>query len=223
MSPTKFLPLTPNPSPQGERETINILPGKEAMTSVCVFCGSRPGRGDIYQAAARRFGSLLAARGHGLVYGGGHVGLMGVVADAVLAGGGSVVGVLPRFMIDRELAHPNLTELIVVDTMHQRKQIMADRADAFAALPGGIGTSDELCEIMSWAYLRLHDKPIGLLNLAGYYDAFLAWLDHAVREDFFQPQDRAALYVTDDVESLIDRLTESMPAGSPPPPGADVR
>jgi uncharacterized protein (TIGR00730 family) len=195
------------------------------MQHVCVFCGSSPGRGDVYQAAARRFGGLLAARGFGLVYGGGHVGLMGVLADAVLAAGGRVIGVLPRFLVDRELAHRGLSELVVVDTMHQRKQIMADRAEAFVALPGGFGTADELCEILTWSQLHLHTRPIGLLNVAGYFDAFLAWLDHGVREELLRPQDRAALLVDDDPVRLLDLLTGSLPAGSPtrPLPAADVR
>ncbi|HZY83935.1 MAG TPA: TIGR00730 family Rossman fold protein, partial [Gemmataceae bacterium] len=134
------------------------------MKRVCVFCGSSSGTRPEYAAAARRFGAALAGRGLGLVYGGGHVGLMGALADAVLAAGGEVVGVIPQALVDRELAHGGLTELLVVNTMHERKALMADRADAFAALPGGFGTADELFEILTWAQLGLHAKPVGLLN-----------------------------------------------------------
>ena len=133
------------------------------MRNVCVFCGSSSG-GPAYIDDARQFGATLARRNLGLVYGGGHVGLMGAVADAVLAAGGAAVGVIPRFLVEKELAHTRLTELVVVETMHQRKAVMADRADVFAVLPGGFGTGDELFEALTWAQLGLHAKPIGLLN-----------------------------------------------------------
>jgi uncharacterized protein (TIGR00730 family) len=173
------------------------------VKNVCVFCGSRGG-GPIYADAARSLGALLAGRGLALVYGAGHVGLMGVLADAVLAAGGRVVGVIPQGLVDRELAHTGLTELIVVDTMHQRKAVMAERSDAFLALPGGYGTLDETFEILTWAQLGLHAKPVGLLNVAGYFDGLLSWLDHALREGFVKPAHRELLAVDDDAGRLLD-------------------
>jgi uncharacterized protein (TIGR00730 family) len=165
----------------------------------------------VYADSARRFGELLAARGLALVYGGGHVGLMGVLADAVLRAGGEVVGVIPQAMVERELAQMNLTRLEVVDTMHQRKARMADLADGFAALPGGFGTGDELFEILTWAQLGLHTKPVGLLNAAGFFDPLLAWLDHAVREDFLKPKHRRLLLETDTPDALLDLLLRYRP------------
>jgi uncharacterized protein (TIGR00730 family) len=146
-----------------------------------------------------------------LVYGGGHVGLMGVVADACLAAGGRAVGVIVQNLVDRELAHQGLTELIVVETMHQRKAIMAERAHAFVALPGGYGTGDELFEILTWAQLGFHARPIGLLNTTGYFDPLLGWLDHMVREDFLRPKHRDLLLVDDDVERLFNRIAQFKP------------
>src|SRR5262245_59376483 len=140
------------------------------MRSVCVFCGSSLGGRPVYAEAARRLGAALAARGLELVFGGGHIGLMGVLADAVLAAGGQAVGVIPRALVEKELAHSGLTELHVVETMHQRKALMADRAGAFAALPGGYGTAEEMFEIITWSQLRIHEKPVGFLNTAGYFD-----------------------------------------------------
>ena len=181
------------------------------MRTVCIFCGSRPGGAAQYAVAARTFGTALAGRGLGLVYGGGHVGLMGILADAVLAGGQPVIGVIPRSLADKELAHRGLTELIVVETMHDRKAIMADRADAFVALPGGYGTGDELFEILTWAQLGLHQKPAGLLNTAAFFDPLLAWLDHMVREDFLKPVHRRIVRVADDGEGLLDLLVNAPP------------
>ncbi len=178
------------------------------MTTLCVFCGSRSGGRPVYAEAARHLGTALVARGMDLVYGGGHVGLMGVVADAVLAAKGTVVGVIVQSLVDRELAHGGLTELLVVETMHQRKALMAERANAFVALPGGYGTGDELFEILTWAQLGFHTRPIGLLNTAGYFDPLLAWLDHMVREDFLRPRHREMLIVEDDPERLLDRLRQ---------------
>jgi uncharacterized protein (TIGR00730 family) len=203
---------------------VFIRPLVSAMRYVCVFCGSSPGRSDIYLTAARGFGRLLVAHGLGLVYGGGHVGLMGALADAVLEARGQVVGVLPGFLVERELAHPGLTELVVVESMHARKQVMADRADAFVALPGGFGTADELCEILTWRQLHLHHKPIGLLNVNGYFDAFLAWLNHAAREELLRPTDRAVLHIADQPGHLLDWITDSLKEESEPPSSAaDVR
>ncbi len=176
------------------------------MTSLCVFCGSSAGRRPEYAAIARRAGELIAARGVTLVYGGGRVGLMGELADAALAGGGRVVGVIPQLLRDREVAHTGLTELHVVTSMTARKLEMGARSDAFLALPGGIGTMDELFEVWTWTQLQLHHKPCGLLNCDGYYDGLLAFLDHAVEEGFLRAAHREALWVDDALEPLIDRL-----------------
>jgi uncharacterized protein (TIGR00730 family) len=182
------------------------------MRHVCVFCGSSGGGREVYAEGARRFGAALAGRGLGLVYGGGHVGLMGALADAVLGAGGTVVGVIPQALVDKELAHPLLTELHVVGTMHQRKALMADRADAFAALPGGFGTADELFEVLTWAQLGLHAKPIGLLNVAGFFDALLAWVGEAAREGFLPREHQRLLRVAGDAEALLDLLSQEQPA-----------
>jgi uncharacterized protein (TIGR00730 family) len=176
------------------------------MRRLCVFCGSSTGSRPEYRAAARRLGELLAGRGVGLVFGAGHIGLMGVLADAVLRGGGEAVGVIPQALVDKELAHRGLTALHVVGTMHQRKALMADLAHGFVALPGGYGTADETFEILTWAQLGLHTKPIGLLNVAGFFDPLLAWLDHCVREAFIRPEHRALLQVSADPEELLDML-----------------
>ena len=176
------------------------------MANVCVFCGSHSGGPPVYRAAARLLGTLLAERGIGLVYGAGHVGLMGVLADAALAAGGQVVGVIPQSLVDRELAHRGLTELIVVDTMHRRKAVMAECSDAFLALPGGYGTLDETFEILTWAQLGIHTKPVGLLNVAGFFDGLLSWLDHAVREGFIKATHRHMLAVDGDAGRLLGRL-----------------
>jgi uncharacterized protein (TIGR00730 family) len=177
------------------------------MKYLCVFCGSSKGGPAIYAETARRFGEELAARGWGLVYGGGHVGLMGVLADAVLQAGCSVIGVIPRSMVERELAHERLTELHIVETMHQRKALMADRAAAFAALPGGVGTADEFFEIVTWRQLRLHAKPIGLLNVAGFFDPLLAWLDRTVADGFVRSEHRGLIHVAEESERLLDWIT----------------
>jgi uncharacterized protein (TIGR00730 family) len=149
---------------------------------------------------------MMVARGLGLVFGGGHIGLMGILADAVLKAGGEAIGVIPQDMIDKELAHSQLTQLHVVTTMHQRKALMADLADGFAALPGGFGTGDELFEILTWAQLGYHAKPIGVLNLDGFFDPLLAWLDQAVREGFVKPKHRRLLVEAKDPEELLDRI-----------------
>jgi uncharacterized protein (TIGR00730 family) len=181
------------------------------MRRLCVFCGSSGGARDVYADSARRLGCLLAERGLGLVYGGGHIGLMGVLADAARAAGGEVVGVIPQALADKELAHTGLTALHVVATMHQRKALMADLADGFAALPGGFGTADELFEILTWSQLGLHARPVGLLNVAGYFDPLLAWLDHAVGERFLRPEHRRLLLTADAPETLLDRLLNYQP------------
>lgn len=176
------------------------------MRRLCVFCGSNAGSRPEYADAARRLGQALVARGLGLVFGAGHVGLMGVIADAVLAAGGEAIGVIPQALVDKELAHGGLTRLHVVSTMHERKALMADLSDAFAALPGGYGTADELCEILTWAQLGLHAKPIGLLNTLGYFDALTAWLDHTVGQGFMKPKHRRLLVQAGEPEELLDRL-----------------
>jgi len=175
---------------------------------VCVFCGSSPGRSPEYAAAARRLGSLLARRGVGLVYGGGNVGLMGIVADAVLAEGGEVVGVIPRALVDRELAHARLTELVVVATMHERKQRMHDLSDGFIALPGGFGTLDELFEALTWAQLGMHRKPCGLYDVADFWAPLRALVERQVAEEFVRPHHAMMLLHNNDPEALLDAFAD---------------
>ncbi len=187
-----------------------------------MFCGASPGRGSGYVELARSVGAGLAARGIGVVYGGGRVGLMGAVADSALAAGGEVIGVIPRRLVDRELAHPGLTELHVVGSLHERKARMAELADGFIALPGGLGTLEELAEVASWAQLELHDKPIGLLGRDGYWDPLLAWLDHAVAEGFVAPEHRRLISLAPDLEALLAGFAHWRAPpdrwGTPPPP-----
>lgn len=181
------------------------------MHSVCVFCGGNPGARPSYAAAAAGLGRVLAASGLGLVYGGASTGLMGVVADAALAGGGRVHGVLPEFMIAREVAHRGLSELTLVASMHERKATMAAHADAFVALPGGFGTLEELFEVLTWSQLGLHRKPCALLDVDGYYASLVAFLDHAVREGLLRPEYRAMLFVESDPARLVERLASHVP------------
>ncbi len=176
---------------------------------LCVFCGSSSGTDPRYADEARVLGRLLARRGWGLVFGGGHIGLMGVLADAVLQAGGEVVGVIPQALVDRELAHPGLTDLHIVGGMHERKALMADLSQAFVALPGGYGTADEFFEMLTWAQLKMHMKPIGLLNTADFFDPLLAWIDRAVADGFVKPIYRRLIKVENEVERLLDKvLTE---------------
>ena len=182
--------------------------------SICVFCGSRPGARPEYLACARRLGEVLASRGLRLVYGGSTVGLMGALADAALARGGEVVGVIPRSLVEREIAHLGLTELRVVGTMHERKALMAHLSDAFVALPGGFGTWDELFEIVTWAQLGLHHKPAGLLNVAGYFEPMLEMVRRAVAEGFIAPENEALLRSADEPELLVDLLLGSAPGAA---------
>jgi uncharacterized protein (TIGR00730 family) len=181
------------------------------LRRVCVFCGSSLGASPAYAEAARHFGQLLARRGLGLVYGGGNVGLMGILADAVLEEGGEVIGVIPHSLVTREVGHRGLTDLRVVDTMHERKALMADLADGFVALPGGIGTLDEWFEIWTWAQLGLHAKPCALLDVAGYYAPLLAFLDRMVEERFLRDTHRAFVLVDTDAETLLDRMAAHTP------------
>lgn len=174
--------------------------------SLCVYCGSRPGASPAYAAAARAIGHEIGRLGWQLVYGGGRAGLMGVVADAALEAGAVVVGVIPQSLMERELGHRGLTELHVVETMHQRKTMMAERSDAFLALPGGIGTFEELFEVWTWRQLGYHDKPLGLLNVAGYYDALLGFLRHSETQGFMAAAQTELLLVGSDPLALVERL-----------------
>ena len=178
------------------------------MKSICVFCGSNAGNQPIYRSEAEKLGRLLAARGIELVYGGGNVGLMGAVADACLEAGGTVVGVIPQALMGKEVAgrpvdHRTLTRLEVVDSMHTRKARMAELAEGFIALPGGFGTFEEFCEILTWSQLGFHAKPMGLLNVNGFYDQLLAMLDRAVADGFLRPQNRAMALADSDIEGLL--------------------
>ncbi|GIX25034.1 MAG: putative cytokinin riboside 5'-monophosphate phosphoribohydrolase [Caldimonas sp.] len=174
--------------------------------SLCVYCGSRTGANPAYADTARALGRHLARTGTRLIYGGGRVGLMGLVADAALAEGGTVIGVIPQSLMDREVGHQGLTELRVVQTMHERKRLMAEQSDAFLALPGGIGTFEELFEVWTWRQLGYHDKPIGLLNVEGYYDPLIAFLGHTVEQGFLSPAQHGALEVGTDPAELVQRL-----------------
>jgi uncharacterized protein (TIGR00730 family) len=177
------------------------------VKSVCVYCGASAGSDPVYAEAAVELAQALAARGLRVIYGGAQVGLMGLVADTALAAGAEVVGVIPKVLVEWEVAHSGLTELHVVGDMHERKALMADLADGFVALPGGIGTLEELVEVYTWSYLGLHDKPFAVLNTAGYYDGFTAFLDHAVSQGFLRPEVRARLLVAPDAEALLAAWT----------------
>ena len=186
------------------------------MKRLCVFCGSATGRGAAYTDAAYALATALLDRGLGLVYGGGSVGLMGTLANAVLAGGGEVIGVLPRGLARKELAHDGLTELHVVGSMHERKALMASLADGFVALPGGLGTLEEILEVLTWAQLGIHRKPVGLVDVAGYWGGLLALLRHAVGEGFVRPEYAALLLVDPTPAALLDRFTAWRPPVTPP-------
>lgn len=194
------------PSPRGS---------PDAPFSVCVYCGSRLGAKPAYRALARRLGTAIGQRGWQLVYGGGRAGLMGEVAEATLAAGGRVVGVIPASLMKLEVGHAGLSELHVVETMHQRKQMMAERSQAFVAMPGGIGTFEELFEVWTWRHLGYHDRPLGLLETAGYWAPMVSFLQHAVAEGFMDGEQMAMLHVGDDVGALLDTLARH--AGGPLP------
>jgi uncharacterized protein (TIGR00730 family) len=185
------------------------------VRSLCVFCGSSPGRSPAFAEAGRRLGAALATRGVRLVYGGGRVGIMGEVADAVLSAGGEAVGVIPRALVEREVGHTGLTELRVVESMHERKALMAELSDGFAALPGGIGTMEELFEVWTWGQLGLHRKPYALLDVEGYYRPLTAFLDHMVEEGFLPEGHRAMLLVESDPERMLERLADLRPPRVP--------
>lgn len=181
------------------------------MRRICVFCGSSLGSRPEYRQAAAEVGALVARKGVGLVYGGSNVGLMNVVAEAALAGGGEVIGVIPEALVAREVAHRGLPDLRVVGSMHERKALMAELSCAFLALPGGFGTLEEFIEAVTWSQLGLHRKPCGLLNVCGYYDSLLSLLDHAVEERFLRPENRALVLAEAQAEPLIDKLLSYEP------------
>jgi len=181
------------------------------MKSVAVYCGSSSGNKEEYTQQAQEMGRELARRGLTLVYGGGCVGLMGTIADAVLAEGGKVIGVIPGFLADKELAHQGCTELHIVETMHQRKLLMADLADGFVAMPGGFGTLEELFEVLTWGQLGLHGKPVGLLNTQGFYDALLALLDHMSHEAFLRSENRGQVLQNVSAAALLDAMEAYQP------------
>jgi uncharacterized protein (TIGR00730 family) len=177
--------------------------------SICVYCGSKPGTDPLYAQAAVTVGQWIAAHGGQLVYGGGSGGLMGLVADATLAAGGRVIGIIPKALVEKEWAHHGCTELRIVDNMHERKRMMAEYADAFLALPGGIGTLEELFEVWTWRQLGYHDKPIGLLNTAGYYNGLLAFLHNAVAHQFLGDWQMGLIRASDEPEYLLGELVQA--------------
>jgi uncharacterized protein (TIGR00730 family) len=177
-------------------------------SAVCVFCGAKPGAKPAYLEAARAFGGLLAAEGRPVVFGGGGTGLMGALADGAIAAGGRTIGVIPKSLVDLELAHTGLDELHVVETMHERKTLMHELSGALVALPGGVGTFEEILEALTWSVLKYHAKPVGLLNVEGYWDAFLSSLDHAVGEGFFRREQRELLLVEEDAAALYARIRD---------------
>lgn len=195
----------------GSRRAPAPPAGPIELRTLCVFCGSSSGAGSVYSEAARRMGEALAARDITLVFGGGRVGLMGEIARTVLANGGHVVGVIPKALLRKEIAYEDLSELHVVDSMHERKALMAERSDGFVALPGGFGTLEEFCEVLTWAQLGFHHKPVALLNAAGYFDGLLALFDHAVTEGFVRPKHRSLVLAESDPARLLDRLAAYVP------------
>ena len=185
------------------------------LTTICVFCASSPGADPRYVEAARSFGGLLARSERRVVYGGGNTGLMGALAEGVLAGGGEIVGVMPRHLVEREVAHLGLTRLETVASMHERKARLADLADAFVALPGGLGTLEEFTEIWTWGQLGLHRKPYGILNVAGYFTPLLTFLDHAVTQRFVRPEHRAMVHVAEEAAALLEAMEHAPPPALP--------
>lgn len=181
------------------------------MKSICVFCGSNVGAHPAYVQGAKELGRLLAEKGITLVYGGGKVGLMGVIADATLEAGGQVIGVIPDFLLQKEVGHTGLTRMEVVETMHERKQKMADLSDGFIAMPGGMGTMEEMCEILTWAQLGLHQKPFGLLNAAGYYQPLIHFFDQMVKEQFLHQENRNMVLTDSNSAALLDQMEQYQP------------
>jgi uncharacterized protein (TIGR00730 family) len=179
----------------------------KSLRHLCVFCGSNRGNNPAYEAAAQQLGAELASRGITLVYGGGNVGLMGILADATLHAGGKVIGVIPEALMAREVGHRGLTELHIVKTMHERKALMAELSDGFIALPGGIGTFEEFFEVLTWAQLGIHNKPCALLNVAGFFDPLLQMIEHTVAEGFLRPSHRSHMVVASEIAALIEAIT----------------
>jgi uncharacterized protein (TIGR00730 family) len=202
----RLLPAQPQ-----ERARLRGSMTERSIRRICVFCGSSSGARPAYLEAARALGSLLGAQGIGVVYGGAHVGLMGAVADAARAAGSEVIGVIPQSLVEREVAHTGLADLRVVGSMHERKALMAELSDAFIALPGGIGTLEELFEIWTWAQLGSHQKPCGLLNADGFYDRLLGFLDHVVSEAFLRQQHRDMLLVAREPRMLLEKIQRYEP------------
>lgn len=181
------------------------------MKRICVFCGSNSGVDPIYLETAEKVGKFLADHKIELVFGGGRVGLMGKIADTVMENGGKVIGIIPQALSEREVAHQGLTELHIVGSMHERKAMMADLADGFIALPGGVGTFEEFCEIVTWAQLGIHNKPCALMNVGGFYDAFIAMFDYSMNQGFIRPQHRALVLVESAIEKLYKAMVEYRP------------
>ena len=176
------------------------------MNSICVFCGSRPGANPVYREKATKVGHILADKGLKLIYGAGKVGLMGAVANAMLAKNGHVTGIIPQFLVEKEVAHDGLNELIIVNSMHERKQKMAEMADAFLILPGGIGTMEEFFEVFTWGQLGLHQKPIGILNVGSYYDLLIQFLNHSVAQEFMSQQTKDIVFTDTNPETLLRKM-----------------
>jgi uncharacterized protein (TIGR00730 family) len=179
---------------------------EQSLRSICVYCGSQDGADPSHAEAARAMGDVLADRGIRLVFGGGHIGMMGQIADRVLERGGEVVGVIPKALMRKEVAHEGLTELHVTECMHERKAMMADLSDGFITMPGGLGTMEELFEIWTWAQIGIHSKPFGLLNVRGYYDGLLSFLDHAAADGYVRPEHRSMLHIDEQPVSLLDKI-----------------
>ena len=186
----------------------NIQPARQ-IQRLCVFCGSSSGTRPVYAEAAAQLGRDLAKSKIALVFGGGRVGLMGILADSVLAAGGQAIGVMPRALVEKEIAHTSLTELHVVESMHQRKSLMADLADAFLLLPGGFGSWEEFCEVLTWLQLGIHRKPCAILNVAGYYNGLLSLADHALAEGFLRPAHHKMVIVADHPQAALSQLTSA--------------
>jgi uncharacterized protein (TIGR00730 family) len=195
--------------------TSEILSMTKPAFSLCVYCGSRPGERPEFAAMARAVGAWIGQHGGQLVYGGGHNGLMGILADAALAAGARVVGVIPKALVDKEWAHTGCTELHIVDTMHERKRIMAEHADAFLALPGGIGTLEEFFEVWTWRQLGYHDKPVGLLNMDGFYDSLLTFLQSAVNAGFMNAWQMELIRTGSDAPLLLAELVQAAGVTTP--------
>lgn len=177
-----------------------------SFSSLCIFCGSNPGKKAAYADGARALGTLMASQNIKLVYGGGNIGLMGIIADTLLEKGGEVIGVIPDFLMKKEVGHKGIQEMRVVKTMHERKYLMSEIADGFVAMPGGFGTLDELAEILTWAQLGLHQKPIGILNIGGYFDGLLSFVDTMVREGYLVEQNSKMILVDEDPEKLLEKM-----------------